>query len=84
MSAGGKSDAVAKSLEILSECKTAVDDAERELEGALAGLEVVVRAQKTAVSAAIEQSLVRLREARVRMAEAEATLARESEGEGAK
>jgi hypothetical protein len=40
---------------------------------------VVARAEKTAVSSAIEGGLLRLREARVRVAEAEATLAREAE-----
>jgi len=79
LSSDSRADAVARSLEILSDCKTAVDAAEDQLRSALAQLEVVARAEKTAVSSAIEGGLVRLREARVRVAEAEATLAREAE-----
>jgi hypothetical protein len=79
VSPDSRTEAVARSLEILSDCKAAVDAAEAQLASALAQLEVVARAEKTAVSSAIEGGLLRLREARVRVAEAEATLAREAE-----
>jgi hypothetical protein len=51
-----------------------VEDAESRLEAVLADLKAAPRAEKTAVSTAIEQALQRLRDARAKLATAEVTI----------
>lgn len=65
-------------LATLEAGKRAVEDAEAELERVLSELRVAPRAEKTAVSAAIESALAQVRTARARVAEAERTLADEA------
>ena len=66
------------SLATLEEAKLAVEAAETELETVLAEIRVAPRAEKTAVSRAIESALDRLRTARAKVADAEETLANET------
>jgi len=63
------------SLSNLELARVDVEEAEKQLEAVLANLRVMPRAEKTAVSTAIEQALQRLRDARARVTTAEATIA---------
>lgn len=74
MSGPPSSAAVKASLSTLDEAKQDVQEAESSLETVLADLRVAPRAEKTAVSGAIEGALGRLRQARAKLATAEATL----------
>jgi hypothetical protein len=65
-------------LATLEAGKRAVEDAEAELERVLSELRVAPRAEKTAVSAAIESALSRVRTARASVVDAERMLADEA------
>lgn len=65
-------------LATLEAGKRAVEDAEAELERALSELRVLPRAEKTAVSAAIESALSRVKLARASVIDAEQLLADEA------
>ncbi len=65
-------------LATLEAGKRAVEDAEAELERALSELRVLPRAEKTAVSAAIESALSRVKLARASVIDAELLLADEA------
>jgi hypothetical protein len=63
----------------LEEAKGEVIAAETKLESVLSEIRVAPRAEKTAVSQAIESALLSLRSARGKVEEAEKTLAKERE-----
>lgn len=69
--------AVKRALAELDAAKRDVETAESKLETVLAEIRVAPRAEKTAVTQAIQDSLDRLRAARVKVADAESILARE-------
>ena len=78
MSTEPRARALQTSLTNLAECKRAVEDAEEKLEALLSEIRVAPRAEKTAVSSAIESALERLRLARAKVVDAESTISREA------
>lgn len=70
-----KKEVLESSLSNLELARVDVEDAEGRLETILAELRVAPRAEKTAVSTAIEQALQSLRDARERLATTETTIA---------
>ncbi len=66
-----RSDDRGRDVSNLEDARNDVEQAEAKLEAALAGLRVLPRAEKVAVSCAIEEALDRLRAARAKLTAAE-------------